>query len=305
MTDDRFEGFLRAALVGQAPANVPAALEGRVLAIPVEARPSLARLTGPMLRPLPVIGFAVTLLVVLVAVAALVTSRPDASVGTAGSNPVHLSSTFATFSASDFTLLVDGRRVPIPSPGDAGVQTFSFTGSSTYGALTIAWRSAGEPYVVVVHLAADAQAWWISDALATDGRTEQAGYLYFEGPALETPRGGAFAGQAMLRSVRSTYGERGALRFGELNLAAFLGKIARDPSLGTMAPDGGVSPGAADYIPMVSGETIVGYVASPTLLDSIPMNSFRALAPDIPVFGRDLRTIVGYSVPDHGFQSGG
>jgi hypothetical protein len=44
---------------------------------------------------------------------------------------------------------------------------------------------------------------------------------------------------------------------------------------------------------MVSGDSIVGYVASRSLVEGTPVNSFMAPAPDQPVFGMNLRTIVG------------
>jgi hypothetical protein len=117
-------------------------------------------------------------------------------------------------------------------------------------------------------------------------------------------RGGTFAGTATLGSVRSTFGESGTIRFGKLSLTAFGGQVARDPSLATMPPDGVIGPSGPDFIPMVgTGTSIVGYVATRWQLD-LPLNSFRARAPDQPVFASDLKTIVGYSVPGHGFQAG-
>lgn len=303
MTNDRFEGVLRAALVAHAPADVPARLEARVRGIPLAARPRLAWLPGPILRPLPLVGLAATL-VLVIGFAGLVATRTQPPAAGQGSNPVFLSSAFGSFSASDFALVIDGRRIEIPSPGDTSVQTFTFTGTATFGQLTVAWRAGDKPYVVVVHFSADARTWWVSDGLASDGKTEAAGWLYFVGPAFETPRSSTFAGEATLPSVRSTFGESGTLRFGKLSLTAFGGQTARDPSLATMPPDGVIGRAGPDFIPMVgTGTSIVGYVATRWQLD-LPLNSFRALAPDQPVFASDLKTIVGYSVPGHGFQAG-
>jgi hypothetical protein len=303
MTDDRFEGLLRATLVAHAPADVPGALEARVRTIPLAAAPRLAWLPGPLRRPLPLVGLAATLVLAL-GLAGFVAIRSGPPTAGGGSNAVSVSSDFGTFKASDFALVIDGRRIDIPSPGEPGVQTFSFAGSATFGQLTVAWRAGDAPYVVVVHLAADAGTWWVSDALASDGKTETAGWLYFEGPAFETARGGTLAGTATLGSVRSTFGESGTLRFGKLSLTAFSNQAARDPSLSTMPPDGVIGPSGPDFIPMVgTGTSIVGYVATRWQLD-LPLNSFRALSPDQPVFASDLRTIVGYSVPGQGFQAG-
>jgi hypothetical protein len=243
-------------------------------------------------------------LVLVVGLAGLVATRLQPPTAGGGSNAVTLSSDFGTFSASDFALVINGQRVDIPSQGDAGVQALSFTGSATFGQLTVAWRAGDAPYVVVVHLAADAGTWWVSDALASDGKTEAAGWLYFEGPAFDTARGGTFTGEKTMGSIRSTFAESGTLRFGKLSLTAFSNQAARDPSLSTMPPDGVIGPSGPDFIPMVgTGTSIVGYVATRWQLD-LPLNSFRALSPDQPVFASDLRTIVGYSVPGQGFQAG-
>jgi hypothetical protein len=55
-----------------------------------------------------------------------------------------------------------------------------------------------------------------------------------------------------------------------------------------------------DFVPMVSGEQVVGYVST-DWQGRIPINTFRGQPPDQPVFGPDLKTIVGYSVADRGF----
>ncbi len=52
---------------------------------------------------------------------------------------------------------------------------------------------------------------------------------------------------------------------------------------------------------MLGGEQIVGYV-SINWDEPLPINSFRGQDPDQPVFGADLQTLVGFSVPGRGFE---
>jgi hypothetical protein len=300
MSEDRFERVVRAAFAAAAPADLPARLEERIGGIPLANRPLPWWLPEAVKRPASLLAAATALVVLIGVVGFVATWLQPSDVGQAA-NPVSITSDFGSLAASSFVVTIDGRHVAVPSPGDPGVQAFTFTGTATFGQLTVEWRAGDQPYVLVVHVAADARTWWVSDAVVTDGRAEQAGYLYFEGPAFETPRGATFDGRATLTSVRSTFGEGGVLGFGDLTLTAFAGQVGRDPSLATMPPNGVTGAGGPDYIPMVSGETIVGYVAS-HWQDDLPINSFRGLAPDEPVFGPDLRTIVGYSVPDQGFQ---
>jgi hypothetical protein len=299
MTGRSFEVVLRDALVAAAPVEIPAGLDERVRRIPLAvhagprftARPSVMSILGA--------GAALAL---VVGTAALLAVRAPSSPGGGAPNPVTIASTFGSLEASDFALVIDGQRVPIPAPTDPAIQRIAFVGSQTFGQLTVMWRAGAKPYVLILHFAANARTWWVTDALATDGRAEGAGWLYLVGPFFETPIGQALnASSEVLPSTRSTLGEKASLRFGQLRLQAFVGMASRDPVIGPMPSSGVIGATGPDFISMVSGEQIVGYVSS-RWHEDIPINSFRGQPPEQPVFGSDLRTLVGYSVPGGGFQ---
>jgi hypothetical protein len=157
--------------------------------------------------------------------------------------------------------------------------------------------------MLVIHFAANARTWWVSEIVASDGRAEAAGWVYFEGPLFESPLGSTFDGAVELSSVRSTDGTTGSLRFGELSLHAFASSTPRDPTRGTTPPSGGTPAGSSpDFIAAAGGAgQVIGYVPREELEQQVPFNSFRGQAPDQPVYGDDLKTLVGYMVAGKGF----
>ena len=60
-----------------------------------------------------------------------------------------------------------------------------------------------------------------------------------------------------------------------------------------------IGPNGPDFIPMVSGSTVAGFVSVYWNNDA-PVASFEGQPPDQPVVGPDLRTLVGYSGPGGG-----
>jgi hypothetical protein len=303
MSERAFEEALRATLRAAAPLEVPRRVEDRARAIPNTAGArSRWRPRAERVRFSSALG-AVLVTAVLVGAIVLVASRAAPGIGGRGTpNPVTIETPFGSLVASDLELIVDGRAFRVPSSiAEPGVQTLAFTGSSTYGQLTLAWRDGNSPLALIIHFAADARTWWVSEVVATDGRAEEAGWVYFEGPLFEQPLSSAYAGRAVLSSVRSTYGETASLRFDDLSLRAFSSTTPRNPATGTMPPSGIVGTSGPDFIPMLGGDQIVGYV-SVHWRDVVASNSFRSQGPDQPVFGADLKTLVGYSVPGRGFE---
>ncbi len=334
MNESTFEDALRATLRAAAPLDVPDRLEDRARAIPrVIPRPS-RWWPGPWPAPARLALGPILLAFVVVASVVLVADRPSLTPGGGGMpNPADIVSSFGALSASDLELEVGGRIFQpavagptarpqnrsgepsgAPSPMAAGgvpsstaqpvVPGQAFSGSSTYGQLTVHWLDATGPMVLVMRFAADAHTWWVSEIIATDGRSVQAGWLYFEGPFFERPLGTTFTGTVTLTSARATYdGETASLRFGDLNLRAFASTAPRNPTAGTMPPPGSstVADGGPDFITTidVSG-TVVGYIPLEDLQEQVPIDSFEGQPPDLPVYGHDLRTLVGYSVPGQG-----
>lgn len=305
MNDSPFEAALRASLKAAAPLEVPARLEDRASDIPAIAHPAQRWWSHIAPRTWGVaIAAALSLMIAFVLVVPRVVLGP----GRGGPpNPVRIESAFGSLVASDLELTVDGRvfRVP-PSATQAGVTELSLAGTATYGRLTVQWHDGATPMTLVMHFAADSHTWWVSEIVASDGRSGPSGWLYFEGPFFERPVGTSFKGSSDRSSVRSTYGATGSLQFGELSLSAFASGSPRNPTTGTMPPSDGASAASSgpDFIPMVgaSGSQIVGYVSTAELDQPVPINSFRGQDPDQPVYGADLKTLVGYSVPGRGFE---
>ena len=110
-------------------------------------------------------------------------------------------------------------------------------------------------------------------------------------------------GPSIFRASDRPTGVSGSLRFGELSLRAFASSTPRDPTRGTMPPSGGTPAGSSpDFIAAAGGgDQVVGYVPREELDQPVPFNSFRGQAPDQPVYGDDLKTLVGYMVAEKGF----
>jgi hypothetical protein len=296
VNDRSFEASIKQALGATVPDALPVTLEQRVRAIPQTRPARLGWWRSP--QRLSVALVAVVALVV-VASSAVSLLRPSSDTG-GPKNPVNLTTSFGSLVASDVALLIDGRRILIPPSDDPRVERATFTGTSTFGQLTVVWRDDTRSYVLVLHLAADARTWWVSDVLASDGRTDAGGWLYFQGPLLETPRGGRFVGTPSLQTARSTYGERGLLQFGRLELSAFNGTTARDPALGLMPTSGIIGPDGPDFIPVADRPNVF---VSTRWWDDNPMIGFRPQSPEIPLFGPDLKTLVGWLGPVGGSTS--
>ena len=300
MNDSPFEAALRATLKAAAPLEVPARLEDRASDIPAIAHPAQRWWSHITPRTWGVaIAAALSLMIAFVLVVPRVVLGPG---GGGPPNPVRIESAFGSLVASDLELTVDGRVFRVPtSATQAGVTELSLAGTATYGRLTVQWHDGATPMILVMHFAADAHTWWVSEIVASDGRSGPSGWIYFEGPFFERPIGASFSGTAMLSSVRSTYGATGSLQFGELALSAFAGGGTHDPIAGPMPSSGGAGP---DFVPYIgtTGSAVLGYVPTAELEDQVPIQSFRGQAPDQPVYGSDLKTLVGYSVAGKGFE---
>jgi hypothetical protein len=298
MNDSPFEAALRATLKAAAPLEVPARLEDRARDIPAIAHPrqrwwsSLAPRTWGV-----AIAAALSLIIAIVLVVPRVASGPGGP-----PNPVRIDSEFGSLVASDLELTVDGRLFHIPSSAaQAGATELSLAGAATYGRLTILWHDGTTPMTLVIHFAADSHTWWVSEIVVSDARPGPAGWLYFEGPLFERPVGTSFKGSIDLSSVRSNYGSTGSLNFGQLELSAFAAGGTHDPIAGPMPSGGGVEP---DFVPYIdaTGSAVRGYVPTAELEDQVPIGSYRGQEPDQPVYGSDLKTLVGYSVAGTGFE---
>jgi hypothetical protein len=228
---------------------------------------------------------------------------PSSPTGGGPANRVSVIAPFGTLTATDFVLTINGQAHPVPGTSDGPMDaTIRFAGAATFGQLTIQWREGANRFVVLMHFAADGQRWWVSDIEVSDGRPTKAGWLYFPGPVFEQQHGAAFEGGVRLTSARSTYAETGVLTFGELTLTAFTGGDHRDPTSGRMPESNVIGPNGPDFVPMISGSTLAGFV-SVYWNNDVPITSFEGQPPDQPVFGPDLRTVVGYSVPGIGFMT--
>jgi hypothetical protein len=301
MNESALEQAIHSTLQAAAPAEVPAKLLDRARAIPtsVAVYPRWSP-AGWQLRAQAAFGLAVVAVIAVGAILIIPRQSPPAS-GGGVPNPVSISSAFGSLAASDCQLTVGSKTFRIPtSSADPDVQSMTLTGSSTSGQLTIAWHDGSIPMTLVAYFNANAKTWWVSEIVATDGRAEEAGWVYFEGPLFERAIGNAFGGTSELSSARSTNGEKASLRLGTLSLRAFASVTPRDPVRGPMPAPGDGRP-MPDFIPMVSGEQVVGYVASAQGPNSVPILSFRGQGPDQPVFGPDVKTLVGYSVGGQGF----
>ncbi|MGO9178664.1 MAG: hypothetical protein ACLQBX_10100 [Candidatus Limnocylindrales bacterium] len=316
MSEPSFEDAIRSMLRSAAPVDVPVSLEHRALAIPSEMRtPGGWRRAGLTLRG-PV-GALAAVLVVVALVAIVVLPRPVTAPnsGTTTVNSIGVTTIFGTFSASDFELIIGDRSFTDgPSgwsrPSSSAGLDVSFTGSADFGSFELHWIEHAAPMTLVAYFAANAHDWWVSEIVASEGRPDGKGWLYFEGLFFERPLGSPYRGEAALTSSRSTDGLTATLRFGRLDLRAFeAGSTPRDPTKGTMPPvlsGGGIvdESSAPDYI-AVAGPSgaIAGYAPRALLLaiGSGPMNGYVGEPPDVPVYAADLRTLVGYVVSPGGF----
>lgn len=299
MNDTTIEAALRATLKAAAPLEVPARLEDRARDIPAIAHPAQRWWSRITPRTWSVaIAAAVGLILAIVLFVPRIASGP----GSGLPNPFRVDSAFGSLDASDLELTVDGRvfRVPEGAP-QAGFNKLALPGAGTYGRLLVQWHDGATPMTLVMHFAANARTWWVSEIVASDGRTDPSGWIYFEGPFFERPIGASFSGTAELSSVRSTYGATGTLSFGKFDLSAFADGSTHDPVAGQMPSGGGSEP---DFVPLVgtTGSTVLGYVPTAELQDPVPIQSIGGQSPDLPVYGPDFKTLVGYSVAGQGFE---
>ncbi len=257
------------------------------------------------------LAMATAIVVVFSAIVAVRLSTPP-DLGSGKANPIDFRSTFGSMTAEDIELVIGDSTFGAPLSNAGGQASTTsptvFAGTSTFGSLEIHWIERAAPMTLVVYFAADARSWWVSEIVASEGRSDGAGWLYFEGPFFERPVGSAFDANATIVSSRSTYGAGATLHFARLHLTAFESSApTRDPSKGTMppTPPGGGSvdeSGAPDFIALAAPEGgIAGYVPRARLDAPGPVNGFVGRAPDLPVYADDLRTLVGYSVAGRGF----
>jgi hypothetical protein len=299
MNDTAIEAALRATLKAAAPLEVPARLEDRARDIPAIAHPANRWSSRFTTRTWSV---AIAAAVGLILAIALFVPRIASGPGGGPPNPFRADSKFGSLGASDLELTVDGRvfRVPASVP-QAGFNTPALPGAGTYGRLLVQWHDGATPMTLVMHFAANAHTWWVSEIVASDGRTGPSGWIYFEGPFFERPIGASFSGTAELSSVRSTYGATGTLSFGKFDLSAFADGSTHNPVAGQMPSGGGSEP---DFVPLVgtTGSAVLGYVPTAELQDPVPIQSIGGQSPDLPVYGPDFKTLVGYSVSGTGFE---
>jgi hypothetical protein len=313
MSEQTFEDALRSMLRSAAPADVPASLEHRAFAIPTEMRTTgHGWRAGRTLRGLAGALAAVVVVVAIVSAAVLLRPVVVTSNGTTTGIPIGVASVFGAFSASDLELIIgDQSFTGGPSgwshpSGGVGLDA-SFTGSSTFGSFELHWIEHAAPMTLVAYVAANAHDWWVSEIVASEGRPDGTGWLYFEGPFFERPLGSAYDGEAVLTSSRSTDGLTATLRFGNLQMTAFRsGSASRDLTKGTEPPPpSGGSSGALGTVPdfiAVAGPTGgVGYAPQLLVLGTGPTNGYVGAPPDVPVYAADLRTLVGYMVSGRGF----
>ncbi len=313
MSQPTFEETVRAALVSVAPADMPERLERRARSIAFTPPPTLrSRLaTGAGRRGIVALVAATATIVVVSAVVVLRPGSPP-DLGSGKASPVDFHSAFGSLTARDFELVIGDRSFGAPLSNAGGrASTASptvFAGTSTFGSLELHWIERAAPMTLVVYFAADARSWWVSEIVASEGRSDGAGWLYFEGPFFERPVGTAFDANATIVSSRSTDGADATLRFGRLHLTAFESNApTRDPSKGAMPPTPPVGgsvddSGAPDFIAVAAPTGgIAGYVSRAMLDAPGPVNGFVGQAPDLPVYADDLRTLVGYSVAGRGF----
>lgn len=305
MNRPSFEDSVRAALASTAPGEVPAALEQHARSIPARRPVRWRWLRSSSMRAFA--GLAVVLVAVVVSAAVL--ARPTTNGGRAEPNPISYSSPFGSLAASDFALVVGEHTFVVPGPRDSSSDIrLSYSGTAMFGSFEMHWIEHNAPMTLVAYVAADARTWWVSEIVASEGRSDGAGWLYFEGPFFERPRGSAFEGDAALRSSRSIDATPATLRFGHLRLTAFAdGASARDPTKGTMPPpppgggtvDESLGP---DFIAVAGPDGIAGY-APRALVNggTSPVNGYVGQAPDVPVYADDLRTLVGYFIVGRGF----
>ncbi len=313
MSEQSFEDAIRSMLRAAAPAEVPASLERQAFAIPYEmGSTGRGRGAGRTLRGLAGAVAAVIVVVALVSAAVLLRPLVVPGSGTTTVNPIGVASSFGSFSASDFELVIGDRSFTGGPSGwshpsaSLGLDV-SITGSSTFGSFELHWIEHAAPMTLVAYVAANAHDWWVSEIVASEGRPDGTGWLYFEGPFFERPRGTAFDGEAVLASSRSTDGLTATLRFGDLRLTAFQsGAASRDPTKGTMPPLPSVGPGGGqgtvpDFIAVAGPSDGVGYAPQALVLGTGPTNGYVGGPPDVPVYAADLRTLVGYMVSGRGF----
>ncbi len=326
MSDEAFEAALRAMLRKPVSDAVPASLALRAAAIPREVPAPRTRHRLPALAGIAQLLTAAAAAAMLVAAALLIrTTLPSAVPGGGGSMVV--SSPFGTFRAADFALTVGNETfvgasptrtsvgvtvpgVPASSPG-AATSSGVLPGDAgavfrDFGAFEIHWIEHDAPMTLVAYVEADAHSWWVSEIVASEGRPDGTGWLYFEGPFFARPLGSSFDGPVVLRSSRSTDGIVATLRIGQLQLSAFRsGAVPSDPTKGTPA----VSPGTAldiaaapDFLAVTAPDGgIAGYAPKALVLGSGPTNGYVGGPPDVPVYAPDLRTLVGYVVTGRGF----
>jgi hypothetical protein len=299
MTDSPFEAALRATLKAAAPLDVPAQLEDRARDIPAIAHPRQRRWPSLTRRTwAAAIAAVLTLVIALVLVLPRLSSGP----GSGRPNPFRVDSAFGSLVASDLELTIDGRvfRVP-PEPAQTGFSNAATPTTGTYGRLTDQWQDRGTPMTLVIHFAADAHTWWVTEIVVSDARSGPSGWLYFEGPFFERPIGTPFEGRADLTSVRSTTGASGTLSFGDLTLSAFADVQTHDPVAGPMLPGAATEP---DFVPYVGtvGTAILGYVPAAELQSPVILEAIGSQIPDQPVYGSDFKTLVGYAVAGRGFE---
>ncbi len=188
MSEQSFEDAIRSMLRSAAPAEVPASLERRALGDPLRDSDDRGwRRAGHSLRG-PVGALAAA--VVVVALVATSCCRGRSAVPTRGTtnvNPIGVASIFGSLSATDFELIIGDRSFTDgPSGWSRPSSSFdvSFTGSSTFGSFELHWIEHAAPMALVAYFMANAHDWWVSEIVASEGRPDGKGWLYFEGPLL-------------------------------------------------------------------------------------------------------------------------
>jgi hypothetical protein len=305
MSEERFENAVRSMLRASAPTVVPVSLEIRAATLPLEP-PAMPR-WGRSVRPL---GRLASGLAAAIAIAAIVGAGALLRLSSQGpaalsGRPIEVSSAFGSLRAGNFA--VSSGSFTFSAPG--GWTSSSFSGSPPFGSLELRWTEQARPMTLVAYFAADARDWWVSEIVVSEGRSDGRGWLYFPGPLFERPLGDGFDGAVTLSSSRSTDGRSAVLQFGSLELRAFLdAPVTKAPSQGTMPPptSGGTidENQVPDFVSVADQSGgVAGYAPKRLLLNPGPTNGPAGDEPDVPVFGPDLKEIVGYSIAGRGFVS--
>ena len=238
LLERRLASWLRA----QAPARAPGGfLDGLLASLDGVERPWVGRRLALLVRSPELLGAALVIALVVVAIGGLALLPGRGGGWTAGAGGVP--------SYEGIQFRADGLAITVPGGvftlDPAVAQVHSDSGSWEYRTLEFTWQQRGVEMRLNLYFAGDGREWWLSDARTYDGRA-RGEWIAYE-PDARRPIGTAFDGPLDLVGTGPT--GAGRLQIARLVLLpTFPAKISAATTGPTSGPNGDISPFAAGQV---------------------------------------------------------